>query len=95
MRSIAGSENIDVHANSLLATTFNNPQEVLQNLILTTVEKRCVLAAWASDAFAVEGQPWHRQLPGSSSVIRRSDILAALRRLDDDEPPPDGPPKAP
>lgn len=78
----------DIHANSLLATTFSNPREVLSNPVLSRAEKRCVLAAWASDAFAVEGNPWLRQLPGSSAPVLVADILAALRRLDDDDDPP-------
>lgn len=81
---------IDLHANSLLAATFSHPSEVHSNRLLSTAEKRCVLAAWASDAFAVEGKPWHRQLPGSDSAIPLKVIMAALRSLDDED---DGPPR--
>ena len=80
----------DIHANSLLAATFSHPSEVLQNTVLSPAEKRCVLAAWASDAFAVRDNPWLRRLPGSPDTIPLKDILGALRRLDDedDRPPP-------
>jgi hypothetical protein len=78
----------DIHANSLLAAVFSHPSEVLSNRLLSTAEKRCVLAAWASDAFAVEGHPWLRQLPGAPDAVPVSEILAALRDLDDDDPPP-------
>jgi hypothetical protein len=78
----------DIHANSLLAAVFSHPSEVLSNRLLSTAEKRCVLAAWASDAFAVEGHPWLRQLPGAPDAVPVSEILAALRNLDDDDPPP-------
>src|SRR4051794_33057789 len=53
----------DLHASSLLAATFSDPSEVLANPLLSDAEKRCVLAAWASDAFAVEGCPWLRHSP--------------------------------
>lgn len=77
----------EIHANSLLASTFTHPRQVLANPFLDTLQKRCVLAAWASDAFAVEGKPWLRQIPGSDETIRIGDILAALRSLDDDDSP--------
>ncbi len=79
----------DIHATSLLAATFSHPDEVLSHPVLSAAQKRCVLAAWASDAFAVEGQPWFRQLPGSPDAVPLKNILSALRRLDDED---DGPP---
>jgi hypothetical protein len=80
----------DIHAHSILASTFSHPDEVLANEILTNAEKRCVLAAWASDAFAVEAKPWLRQLPDNDTPIALTDIMQALQRLDeDDRPPPD------
>ena len=93
MRSRATQPPFDIHANSLLAATFGSPAEVLSNPVLSNAEKRCVLAAWASDAFAVEGEPWMRQLPGSSMKLPLSHIFQALRELDgddgdDDDPPP-------
>lgn len=89
MSSEVRSTSFDIHANSLLAATFSNPEDVLASPILSTAEKRCVLAAWASDAFAVEDNPWLRQLPGASDAVPLKDILSALRRLDDED---DGPP---
>lgn len=90
MSSEVRPQPFDIHANSLLAATFSHPDEVLSSPVLTAAEKRCVLAAWASDAFAVEDRPWHRQLPGAPGVVPLKEILAALRRLDgeDDGPPP-------
>ncbi len=85
-----GSIDFDLNRNSLLASTFSSPNEVLENPILSHDEKRCVLAAWASDAFAVEGKPWLRQLPHSDTPIPLAAIFAALRRLDDNGPPPGG-----
>ncbi len=75
----------DIHANFLLAGTFMHPREVRATPFLNTMQKRCVLAAWASDAFAVEGKPWLRQIPGSNETVRIGDILAALRSLDQDD----------
>lgn len=89
MSSKVISQPFDIHANSVLAATYSHPDEVLSSPLLTAMEKRCVLAAWASDAFAVENSPWHRQLPGAPEAVPVKDILAALRRLDDDD---DGPP---
>ena len=78
----------DIHANSLLAVTYSDPSEVLADPVLSSLEKRCVLAAWASDAFAVENSPWLRQLPGSSTAIPVGRILSALRQLDEEDDPP-------
>lgn len=90
MSSEVRSHPFDIHANSLLAATFSHPEEVLANPILNVSEKRCVLAAWASDAFAVRDNPWLRQLPGAPEAIPLKEILSALRKLDgeDDGPPP-------
>jgi hypothetical protein len=84
----------DIHANSLLASTFSHPREVLASPFLDQLQKRCVLAAWASDAFAVEGKPWLRQLPGSDEQVRIGDILAALALLDRGDGPPTRPHRA-
>ena len=78
----------DIHANSRLAATFSRTSDVLQSPLLSSIEKRCILAAWASDAFAVENSPWLRQLPGSDQAIPVGQILRALRELDDDDDPP-------
>lgn len=91
MSSVDRNLNMDIHASSLLAATFSHPSEVLLNRILSPMEKRCVLAAWASDAFAVRNNPWLRELPGSANPLPVKDILAALRQLDDDDDD-DGPP---
>ena len=80
----------DIHVHSILASTFSHPDEVIANGVLTPAEKRCVLAAWASDAFAVENKPWLGRLPGNDTPVALSDIMHALQRLDeDDTPPPD------
>lgn len=91
--SISAMSMNEILANSLLASTFTHPREVLANPFLDALQKRCVLAAWASDAFAVEGKPWLRQLPGSNAQVR-IDIIAALKLLDDDDGAPPCPGRA-
>lgn len=81
---------IDVHSTSFLANGFTHPSDVLAAPSLDPVEKRCILAAWASDAFAVESKPWLRQVSGDRNPIPLSDILQALQRLDEDDDPPPG-----
>lgn len=81
---------IDIHAHSFLASAFGHPSEVLANPSLTRIQKRCILAAWASDAFAVEGKPWLRRIAGDKDPVPVAEILSALRRLGDDDNPPRG-----
>ena len=81
-------DTLDLHAHALLATVYNHPREVVVDPLLTLEHKRAVLAAWASDAFSVEGKPWLRQVPGSDVPIPLAEIRSALRRLDEDDDPP-------
>jgi hypothetical protein len=69
---------------------YESPAEVLKDPDLAASEKRVILSSWASDLYAVESCPWLREVPGLTTTLRLSDILAALRALDDDEPPPRG-----
>lgn len=85
MRVVSNNPHFDIHATSVLASAFSSPKEVLSSRRLSNAEKRCVLAAWASDAFAVEGRPWERQLPNSAKIIPLRDIMKAIRSLDDDD----------
>ncbi len=63
-------------------TQFTHPCAVLEAGALTGSDKRALLAAWASDACAVEGQPAWRWLPGTPEPVSVDDILAALQALD-------------
>ena len=63
-------------------TDFVHPREVLADEELNPLEKRAVLAAWASDASAVESRPGFRWLPGTPGPVALEKILAALRTLD-------------
>jgi hypothetical protein len=44
--------------------------------------KRAILAAWVSDACAVENLPNWRKLPGTGALVARDDVLDALQALD-------------
>jgi hypothetical protein len=60
---------------------FAHPMDVVRDRDLTLYEKRAILAAWASDACAVEAAPALRQPPGGP-VICFDDVMDALRVLD-------------
>lgn len=64
------------------AQDFAHPREVLLDEELAPVEKREILAAWASDASAVESRPEFRWLAGTPGPVALSHILEALRALD-------------
>jgi hypothetical protein len=62
------------------AQAFDHPSEVVTDPDLTLNEKRAILAAWASDACAIEAAPELRV--GPKSPVRFDDIMEALRSLD-------------
>ncbi|PVM93627.1 hypothetical protein [Caulobacter endophyticus] len=66
------------------AVGFLHPLEVLKDQELDPAEKREILAAWASDASAVEHRPSQRWLLGTPGPVPLSEVLSALSRLDRD-----------
>ena len=64
------------------AQAFAHPRDVVADPDLTLNEKRAILAAWASDACAVEAAPALRRAPGSAGAVSIDAILAALQDLD-------------
>jgi hypothetical protein len=74
------------------ASAFAHPDQVLRAASLDKAEKRRILSSWASDAHAMESQPWLRLIPGAEQPVPLAAILTALRWLDrdDDDPPPKG-----
>jgi hypothetical protein len=64
------------------AQAFEHPTKVVEDPDLTVAEKRAILAAWASDACAVEAEPALRQAPGSPRRVEFDDVMDALRALD-------------
>jgi hypothetical protein len=70
---------------------YNSPDDVLNDVKLSTDEKRVILSSWASDMYVVESHPALREVPGISHRLHLDDILAALKQLDEDnDPPPRG-----
>jgi len=65
------------------ARHFNHPDEVVLDRTLDILEKRAILASWASDACAVESMPALRKPPGASNPVTFDAVMDALRRLDD------------
>jgi hypothetical protein len=61
---------------------LGDPEEVIRHPLLSGVEKRALLASWASDAYAVENQPTLRRLD-NGTVIPVERILSALKVLDE------------
>lgn len=66
---------------------FAHPLDVVNDPDLTTYEKRAILAAWASDACAVDSCPSARQLPGAKGPVTFDDVMDALKLLDQEPPP--------
>ncbi len=62
-------------------SAFSDPSDILRDPDMTRDEKRAILAAWASDALAVEGALSLRRLE-NGAVADVDAILAALRSLD-------------
>jgi hypothetical protein len=65
---------------------FNRPEDVVKDPALSLEEKRELLAAWASDAFAPPDHPGLRWLPGAEDPVPLMEINDALRRIGDDKP---------
>lgn len=67
---------------------YDSPDDVLNDVKLSTDEKRVMLSSWASDMYVVESRPALRQVPGIPRRLPLDDILAALKQLDDENNPP-------
>jgi hypothetical protein len=65
---------------------YQSIDDVLHDASLTRLQKRAILASWASDLWALESCPWLRDVPGVRTPLRVSDLFAALRALDHSEP---------
>ena len=61
---------------------FRHPFDVARHPTLEPEVKRAILASWASDRVAVEGQPAFRRPPGLKRPVPVDDVLAALKSLD-------------
>lgn len=61
---------------------YEHPDDVLAAENLTDAEKREVLAAWLSDASAVQDEPQLRWLLGTPAPVTTAAIRAAIAELD-------------
>ncbi len=61
---------------------YLHPFDIAGHPTLEPEVKRAILASWASDRVAVEGQPALRKPPGLRKPVPVDDILAALQSLD-------------
>ncbi len=61
---------------------YLHPFDIAGHPTLEPEVKRAILASWASDRVAVEGQPALRKPPGAPRPVPVDDILAALKSLD-------------
>ena len=58
------------------------PRDIVQARALSVDDKRAILAAWASDLYAVDSRPALRFLAGTSEPVSIDEVQAALRELD-------------
>ncbi|SFB56899.1 hypothetical protein SAMN03159496_05204 [Rhizobium sp. NFR07] len=60
---------------------LRRPIDVVRAPTLSVDDRRAILAAWASDFYAVDSKPALRQLPGTAPVSI-DEVQAALEELD-------------
>jgi hypothetical protein len=63
-------------------TRFRRPRDIVKSRSLSAHEKRAILAAWASDYYAVESKPALRQIPGLPEPVTIDEVQRALKELD-------------
>lgn len=61
---------------------LRRPMDVVRAPYLSIDEKRTILAAWASDFYAVDSKPALRQVPGTPEPVLIDEVRAALEELD-------------
>jgi len=64
------------------AVGFDHPIDVVRDPDLDLDQKRAILASWASDASAIEGEPTLRWLIGSEAPVPLREVLEARQALD-------------
>ena len=80
---------VDLNAILHPGSVYDHPRDVVADTMLSTGEKRAILASWASDAAAVASNSAFRELPGSNRIVTIDEVLEALSALDygPNEPP--------
>ncbi|MGM4915463.1 hypothetical protein [Rhizobium sp. 768_B6_N1_8] len=61
---------------------LQRPIDVVKSPSLSVDDKRAILAAWASDFYALDSKPALRQLPGTPEPVSINDVQSALKALD-------------
>lgn len=61
---------------------FRRPMDVVKAPELSVDDKRTILAAWASDFYAIESKPALRHIPGTPEPVSIDEVQSALRELD-------------
>jgi hypothetical protein len=61
---------------------LQRPIDVVKAAALSADDKRAILAAWASDFYAVDSKPAFRHVPGTPEPVSIDEIQSALRELD-------------
>ncbi len=61
---------------------LKRPIDVVRASALSIDDKRTILAAWASDFYAVDSKPALRQVPGTPQPVSIDEVRAALKELD-------------
>jgi len=61
---------------------LRRPIDVVHASFLSIDDRRALLAAWASDLYAVDPQPSRRRLTGTDGPVSIEEVRAALRELD-------------
>ncbi|MDL2408137.1 hypothetical protein PY650_21290 [Rhizobium calliandrae] len=61
---------------------LERPGDVVQSRALSVDDKRAILAAWASDLYAVDSKPALRMLPGTPEPVSIDEVQVALLELD-------------
>ncbi|SEI14934.1 hypothetical protein SAMN05216228_102868 [Rhizobium tibeticum] len=61
---------------------LRRPIDVVSAPALSIDDKRAILAAWASDFYAVDSKPALRQVPGTPEPVSIDEVQSALKELD-------------
>ncbi|MGO4623632.1 hypothetical protein AB4Z34_15645 [Ensifer sp. 2YAB10] len=61
---------------------FRRPMDVVKDPVLSVDDKRTILAAWASDFYAIDSKPALRHVPGTPEPVSIDEVRSALGELD-------------
>lgn len=61
---------------------LRRPIDVVRAPAVSVDDKRTILAAWASDFYAVDSKPALRHLPGTPAPVSIDEVQGALMELD-------------